>query len=733
MEKRQSPLYYQPNSQRTREKLLFYLHPKYRTNLKSNLKIPSHISRLRWQTRTIQWTRHNGIKLKNINCEPKRIRAGRLPKEKEKAMKEQLEILLNNDMIEPSRSPYLSRALLVKKKNGEYRFVVDFRELNLQLMKQSNYIPRIEDIMQETIGNKFHTVMDFKSGFHQIPLDTNSKRLASFITHKGIYSYKVMPMGLSGSPDTFQRIVENMMNQVHRSFVYIDDILLTSKDEDEHIKQIEKTFRFMEKYNIKITLEKTEFGKAEIKYLGFMLSENGIRPDPKKVQAIKEKEAPKNDKEVRAFIGMYSFFRRHIQNFAKIADPLHKIVNNYKWTDIEEKAFINLKEALINAATLKPPNPDKQYTIQTDASFQGLGAVLLQDDNPIAFAIRGLKVAEKNYEIMRLEGIAILFALKTFRPYIYGLKTTIITNYKPLLAFLRNKELKNALQRLQTAIMEYDLEIIYQPGNENHTADYLLRKKFNVIAGLKENIIQPEKVEKYYNNSERKMLSSSNTIKTQHGERYIVPEAIKEELLKQYHAHPWGSPGSIWITPYLQLKNRLGKIPTADYPCQSYSVDIMTVTDGLHYLIVIDDFSRFTYIERLWRTNTEQTAKELVKCFTRIEWPERIRTDNGKNFKSRNFTKYIKLFSVEHITTTANIHRSNGRVERIIGLFRQTLRANKHDDQDNALQIAIYVFNNTPQSKTNIIPAQLIKHNPSKSPGIPYYNQNLTGEKKIYL
>lgn len=131
------------------------------------------------------------------------MRAGRLPKDKEKAMEEQLELLIKNDMIEPSRSPYLSRALLVKMKNGEYRFVVDFRELNLQLIKQSNYIPRIKDIMSEAGGKKYHTVMDFKSGFHQIPLHTNSKRLASFRTHKGIYSYKVMPMGLSGSPDTF--------------------------------------------------------------------------------------------------------------------------------------------------------------------------------------------------------------------------------------------------------------------------------------------------------------------------------------------------------------------------------------------------------------------------------------------------------------------------------------------------------------------------------------------------
>uniref|UniRef100_A0A0K0FS03 RNA-directed DNA polymerase n=1 Tax=Strongyloides venezuelensis TaxID=75913 RepID=A0A0K0FS03_STRVS len=282
-----------------------------------------------------------------------------------------------------------------------------------------------------------------------------------------------------------------------------------------------------------------------------MLSENEIRPDPKKVQAIKKKEAPTNDKEVRAFIGMCSYFRRHIQNFAKIADPLYKI---------------------------------------TDASFQGLGTVLLQVDNLIAFARRGLKVAEKNYEIMRLEGIEILFALKIFRPYIYGLRTTIITYHKPLLALLRKKELKNALQRLQTAIMKYDLEIIYQP-----------------------------EFEKYYTNTERKLLHSSNTVKTQHGKRYLIPETIKEHLLKQYHEHPWlgdyyGYEKNIqkfkqiyyWKTleenaekiwkecikcmknkpqPYFQLKNSLGKLPTADYPCQSYSVDIITVTDGLHYIL----------------------------------------------------------------------------------------------------------------------------------------------------
>uniref|UniRef100_A0A0N5BP18 RNA-directed DNA polymerase n=1 Tax=Strongyloides papillosus TaxID=174720 RepID=A0A0N5BP18_STREA len=296
------------------------------------------------------------------------------PQRKKNEISKQIADMLANGMIEPTRSPYLSRVVLVRKKDQQWRFVVDFRHTNSLIKQQSHVIPRIDRITTEAAGKRFYTSFDLKAGFHQIPLDDNSKQIAAFVTHEGIFQYKVMPMGLTGSPDKFQEIMDEVLDGIPECYVYLDDILTCSNDESNHLKTIDKILQRIITYGMKISLAKCQFSQNSVKYLGFRLDSEGIHVNPEKVKALQDKPLPRTVKEVKSFLGAVSYFRKHIKNFATIAAPLYGLEKDFKWEQKHTDAFEVMETALIDAAVLSPPDNTKNYTIFTDASFQGLGA-----------------------------------------------------------------------------------------------------------------------------------------------------------------------------------------------------------------------------------------------------------------------------------------------------------------------------------------------------------------------
>uniref|UniRef100_A0A0N5BTW0 RNA-directed DNA polymerase n=1 Tax=Strongyloides papillosus TaxID=174720 RepID=A0A0N5BTW0_STREA len=325
------------------------------------------------------------IDLKNTDDIPKKIKPARMSREKENEISKQIADMLANGMIEPSRSPYLSRVVLVRKKNQQWRFVADFRYTNSLIKQQSHVIPRIDRITTEAAGKRFYTSFDLKAGFHQIPLDDNSKQIAAFVTHEGIFQYKVMPMGLT----------DEVLDGIPECYVYLDDILTCNNDESNHLKAIDKILQRIITYGMKISLAKCQFGQNSVKYLGFRLDSKGIHVNPEKVKALQDKPVPRTVKEVKSFLGAIYYFRKHIKNFAAIAAPLYGLEKDFKWEQKHTDAFEAMKKALIDAAVLSPPDNTKNYTIFTDASFQGLGAALTQQGRPIVFASRSLNQQRK--------------------------------------------------------------------------------------------------------------------------------------------------------------------------------------------------------------------------------------------------------------------------------------------------------------------------------------------------
>uniref|UniRef100_A0A0K0FRU1 RNA-directed DNA polymerase n=1 Tax=Strongyloides venezuelensis TaxID=75913 RepID=A0A0K0FRU1_STRVS len=317
---------------------------------------------------------------------PRRIKPLRMSIEKEREISKQIADMLRTGMIEPSRSPYLSRVVLVKKKDQQWRFVVDFRGINILIERQTHIIPRIDKITEDAAGKQYYTSFDLKAGFHQIPLDETTRRIAAFITHEGVFQYKVMSMGLTSLPDKFQEVMDEVLHNISNCYVYLNDILTCANDEKTHLKNIAEILN-------------------RIRHFGFVLDSDEIHPNPEKVKTVIDKPTPRTYKEVKSFLGAASYFRRHIRNFSTIAEPLYKLDKSFLWKNIHGDAFKKLKDALINATTLSPPDNTKNYTIFTDASFQGLDAALVQQDKLIAFVSKSLKPAEKNYPIIELEAL----------------------------------------------------------------------------------------------------------------------------------------------------------------------------------------------------------------------------------------------------------------------------------------------------------------------------------------
>lgn len=388
-------------------------------------------------------------------------------------------------VISPSNSPWAAPVILVKKKNGEYRMVIDYRKLNAVTKKDSYPLPRIDDLL-DTLGKaSIFSALDMRAGFHQVPLEEESKELTAFTTKYGVYHYNTLPMGLVNSPATFQRLIDLCFRPlINKCLVaYIDDLNIYSRNNDDHLQHLEQVFNCIKIANLKLNPDKCFFFKNHLKFLGYIITKEGIQTDPSKIQKIIDYPIPQTVTQIRGFLGLASYYRRFIKNFAAIARPLHDQTKTSKktpWTDKTTQSFLTLKRLLTTAPVLSRPDFSKPFILVTDASKLGLGCVLTQLDadgreHPVIYASRSLKSSELNYAATKLECLAVVWAVKMFRPYLLGEKFTIITDHSALTGLLKTKNPTGILARWIAILSEYEYEIKYRPGRVNESADFLSR------------------------------------------------------------------------------------------------------------------------------------------------------------------------------------------------------------------------------------------------------------------
>ncbi|KAK7109519.1 hypothetical protein V1264_013548 [Littorina saxatilis] len=423
----------------------------------------------------------------------------RIPPSQYQEVKEHIQMLLDQNIIQKSSSPFASPVVVVRKKDGSIRLCVDYRRLNAKTKKDAYPLPRIDDSLDALGGAKMLSTLDLASGYHQVAMREQDREKTAFITPFGLYEYLRMPMGLATAPATFQRLMQSTMNDLvfQILLIYLDDLLVYSRDFDEHLQRLQAVFDRLKEVGLKLNPRKCFLARKSVEYLGYTVSGEGIANSKSKILAVNDWQTPQTLRDHRGFLGFASYYRRFVKDFAKLALPLHHLVSpiyqqdkerkrkskhqhvGSAWTSDCQLAFNALKSALTTAPVLGYADYTLPFILETDASMEGLGAVLSQEHDGgrrvIAYASRSLRPNEKqmqNYSSMKLKLLAMKWAMcEKFRCYLMGASTTVFTDNNPL----GHAKLGAVEQRWAAELACFDFSVKYRSGKENANADALSR------------------------------------------------------------------------------------------------------------------------------------------------------------------------------------------------------------------------------------------------------------------
>lgn len=437
---------------------------------------------------------------KPVKIPPRRIPLG-LREEAEKIVKD----MQQKGVIRESISSWSSPIVLVKKKDGKLRFCVDYRELNKITVKDAYPLPRINDILDTLGGAAFYSTLDLTSGYWQMEVDEKDRCKTAFSYGRGLYEFNVLPFGVCNGPASFQRLMEEILGDCVGKIcsVYFDDLIVYGKNEEEHLKNLQTVLMKFRKAGMKIRPDKCELFRDNVKFLGHMVSKDGIFMDPAKVKAIINWAAPTNLKELETFLGTCMYYKIYIKNFSEIVAPLTKLTRKneaFRWGVECKKAFEEIKKCMTTSPVLAYPVIGIPFVLDTDASNSGLGAVLSQEidgkERIIANFSRMLNKPERKYCVTRKELLGLVDSIKYFKQYLLGQKFLLRTDHSSLKWLTSFKDPEGQVARWLERLSEFNFDIEYRPGKKHGNADGLSRCKqcgdINEEIIINEEIVQEE-------------------------------------------------------------------------------------------------------------------------------------------------------------------------------------------------------------------------------------------------
>ncbi|KAJ9543867.1 hypothetical protein OSB04_023574 [Centaurea solstitialis] len=695
----------------------------------------------------------------------------------------QLQELLDKGFIQLSTSPWGAPILFVKKKDGTMRMCIDYRELNKVTIKNRYPLPRIDDLFDQLQGASYFSKIDLRSGYHQLRVRGEDVPKTAFRTRYGHYEFLVMPFGLTNAPAAFM----DLMNRICKPFldksviVFIDDILVYSKGKEEHRVHLAQVLELLRTEKLYTKFSKCEFWLREVQFLGHVVSGDGVKVDPSKVEAVMKWDAPRNPIEVRSFLGLAGYYRRFIKDFSTLASPMTRLTKKnekFVWTEEQSKAFQTIKELLCKAPVLSLPEGTEDFVVNSDASRVGLGCVLMQRGKVIAYASRQLKEQEKRYPTHDLELATVVFALKIWRHYLYGVKCQIFTDHKSLKYLFEQKELNMRQRRWMELLKDYECEILYHPGKANVVADALSRKErveplhlrscridvrcdLNDLIrkaqaeGLAEEKLKSERLVTYKN----QLLEDDKGLKRFKG-RIWIPRCtdVRNMLLddthnSRYSIHPGSTKmyrdlrKSYWwpgmkrdvgrrverCLTCLQVKaehqkphGKLQPLAVPEWKWDEITMDLVvklprTVKGHDSIWVIVDRLTKsahFLPIRESWSTErmAELYVSEIVK---RHGVPLAIVSDRDTRFASRIWNGVQERMGTRLKMSTAYHPQTDGQSERTIETLEDMLRACAIDfggSWDKHLPLIEFAYNNSYHSTIGMAPFEALYGRKCRTP-----------------
>jgi transposase InsO family protein len=777
-------------------------------------------------------TGHTDVVTHEINLTddtPIKLPHRRIPPHMYAEVRNHIQDMLQAGHIRPSQSPWSSPVVLVRKKDKSLRFCVDYRSLNRKTIRDAFPLPRIDETMDALCGAKYFSSLDLRAGYWQVGVKEEHKERTAFtIGPLGFYEFQSMPFGLTNSPATFQKLMHRCLGDLHKDcLVYLDDIIIFSTDLDEHMKKLEKVFERLKEYNLKLKPSKCKFLQKSVKYLGHIVSQDGIQTDPDKLQVVKSWPVPTNVKHVQQFLGFVGFYRRFIKDFAKIAHPLTRLLKHldkvsrtktpFCWGAEEQNAFAILKSAMVEAPVLSYADFSLPFEVHVDASLVGLGAVLCQrrdgELHVIAYASRSLKPSEMNYSAYKREFLALKWAITDkFYDYLYGATFQVWTDSNPLTYVLSSARLDATGHRWLARLSNFDFSIHYKTGKTNTDADGLSRipeitnevtkavctssvSDEGCVSCLPMSVQAVDDLElsckSVVESLDMKSLQRADNIlskfidwkirdcrptkadlvgvsdslarlardwdklqiiddmlvrQIQHNSQrvlqLVVPSSCVSKVLHQLHddiGHPgrdrtlalvqvrfyW--PGYTrdienYVKQCFRCMCRKAQNPKASIvpiitsrPLELVCMDYLLVEPSQgyeHLLVITDHFTKFSRVIPTKNESAKTTAKVLLESFINLYgYPERLHSDQGRNFESSLIQEICNLSGIAKSRTTPYHPQGNGSCEKfnstLLGLLG-TLAEDKKARWKDYINTLVFAYNCTPHKTTGFAPYELL-------------------------
>ncbi|KAK8946881.1 hypothetical protein KSP39_PZI007254 [Platanthera zijinensis] len=706
----------------------------------------------------------------------------------------QLQELLEQGYIRPSHSPWCASVLFVKKKDGSLRLCIDYRELNKLTEKNKYPIPRIDDLFDQLVGSTVYSKLDLKSDYYQLRVRESDIPKTAFGTRYSHYEFTVMPFGLSNAPSLFMDLMHRTFREYLDLFVivFIDDILIYSQSEEDHANHLRLVLHTLRKNKLYAKFSKCEFWLSSVTFLDHVVSGEGIAVDPSKIVAIREWPVLSSVAEVRSFLRLAGYYKRFVENFSKITLPLTTLTRNdhkFIWMPECARAFEELKSRLTATPILTSSCGQDGFEVYSDESGSGLGCVLLQFGKVIAYGSRQLKVHERNYPVHNLELAAVIFALKLWRHYLYGVKVDISTDHKSLKYLLDQKDLNMRQRRWMKFLGDYTFQIHYTPGKrecsrgclessdsgkgKNATADACLNWT-EVQCDLADRVQQAteldESLQRYAAENADSRFSFIDGLFRKGGRLCVLSRGkLREEVMYEghftkYSVHPGSTkmykdmkklfwwPGMKDISYYVakcqtcvvvkaECQKPCGLLKPLPIPEWKFDDISMDFVHGLPrsqrgnnaVWVIVDRLTKVSnFIPNRKDDSVEKLAKMYVDTIVRLHGvPRSIVSDRDGRFTSGDWRLVHKLLGTKLHFSTAFHPQTDGQTERTNRTLEDMLRMCALDfgkNWEDHLGVVEFAYNNSYQASIQMTPFEALYGRKCRTP-LAWAE---TGETKLY-